>query len=786
MTSRSGGSDEMEDVEEENSRSARRIRFASEETEEYENRTADYFPSGRARNDDTPPRGEEDERDDDDVSLDSDFPMTELPWYIDPGSEDVHMGEGEIDPDVTYPDPDLYITMRKENLAGIQGGDLPDEMELLSGFIDPHKFAQPTYDGWGGLNYNGVIEMLEEICRSQKMNRSEYWVRSTGNVTENVPLQTKFERHPDDYCKWFRKSRTLALDEREQRVRNNLEIIMKSIEDEEELLSYKSRTMLRRRVTLANKLTVLRRFTDRRNPELTEPLRLDGDAETANIEDPNLKIAWVLYRVWIRLLNYRSLSIGEEDFGQKQLLAVLRIAVNRYYREVARDVNIVDREDEPRFGIRPTLDLAESSLEKFSDEFENAITDYNNENETDFTVTSLMEGFSPGVTSLLIDVALSKSFPEDRVGRRMELWTDLLLIAEEYQDQMNEQHVEGVLVERKIVLSDEWWHMHKTLQEHDREVYGYGQGYDYWWPDLAHTLKDIKTEPLFVRRLQRTEEVNLLRRNNLLLRDWSGKTPIAQLFYTFDTRDGGDRQYYRDLIEEFHRHIRHLARIDQPGIDVNSPSRKENIFAGLFPVHPIEIQHVDGECKLCNKPFQAKELLAGLKCEAKHTFHQRCLQSYWDNSSYKYNQCPMWDTPAYDMPGNAGISPEVYNVYDLPNEGDAADWENNELAEVELSTNWKEYHRQDIRVVSVEMSQLRNARRKMEKERMEELAEKRLGYKFIGYASGSEKFGVRHSVRRRATGQGLFDYEEPESREPTEASSDDEPNSDDSDYDDDF
>ncbi|CAG8974542.1 hypothetical protein HYALB_00005814 [Hymenoscyphus albidus] len=84
------------------------------------------------------------------------------------------------------------------------------------------------------------------------------------------------------------------------------------------------------------------------------------------------------------------------------------------------------------------------------------------------------------------------------------------------------------------------------------------------------------------------------------------------------------------------------------------------------------------------------------------------------------------------------------------------------------------------------MSQLRDLRRKMEKERMEEFAEKRLSYKFIGYAIGSEKFEVRHSVRRRATGQGLFDYEEPESREPTEASSDDEINSDDSDDDDYF
>lgn len=46
---------------------------------------------------------------------------------------------------------------------------------------------------------------------------------------------------------------------------------------------------------------------------------------------------------------------------------------------------------------------------------------------------------------------------------------------------MNVEHVEDVRLERKIVLSDEWWKMHSFLKKYDSQVGQYGPGKAYWW-----------------------------------------------------------------------------------------------------------------------------------------------------------------------------------------------------------------------------------------------------------------------------------------------------------------
>lgn len=69
---------------------------------------------------------------------------------------------------------------------------------------------------------------------------------------------------------------------------------------------------------------------------------------------------------------------------------------------------------------------------------------------------------------------------------------------------------------------------------------------------------------------------------------------------------------------------------------------------------------------------------------------------------------------------------------------------------------------------AIEMAHLRNWRRGNEKKRREKFKQERTGYEGLGYASGADKWKVNYSVKRRRTeGGGLFDYGEPESREPT-------------------
>lgn len=64
------------------------------------------------------------------------------------------------------------------------------------------------------------------------------------------------------------------------------------------------------------------------------------------------------------------------------------------------------------------------------------------------------------------------------------------------------------------------------------------------------------------------------------------------------------------------------------------------------------------------------------------------------------------------------------------------------------------------------MAHLRNLRRQKENERRAEIQRNWAGFEFFGCGSGPAKKHVDYSVRRRRRG-GLFDYDEPVSRNPS-------------------
>lgn len=155
-------------------------------------------------------------------------------------------------------------------------------------------------------------------------------------------------------------------------------------------------------------LRLARRFTDPRNPELEQKLRVNGDVENINITDRNLKISWVIYRVWIRLLSYRSIKMGRQAFGKEQLLKLLKILSNRYYHEVKTAVPIATQQNNDHFGLKEMLDLAENQLEVFADEFWKLLEEYNVANNTEIGIRTIRGPDDFEVLKLLVANALAK------------------------------------------------------------------------------------------------------------------------------------------------------------------------------------------------------------------------------------------------------------------------------------------------------------------------------------------------------------------------------------------
>lgn len=94
-------------------------------------------------------------------------------------------------------------------------------------------------------------------------------------------------------------------------------------------------------------------------------------------------------------------------------------------------------------------------------------------------------------------------------------------------------------MERKIVIDDEWYKMGQFIDNYNYAIYNqvgnpaylpmYGPQNWNWWTRMD--VKSINYDGGLIKTLQRIEQVNLLRRNNLLLRDWSGRTTVKQLYY---------------------------------------------------------------------------------------------------------------------------------------------------------------------------------------------------------------------------------------------------------------
>ncbi|CAG8982585.1 hypothetical protein HYALB_00007302 [Hymenoscyphus albidus] len=647
------------------------------------------------------------EVDDDEINSESAF--EELEGFNEAWNEFVeYMEEGEDgeerEPEawvgnITDKDVREYLADRQRKLRTIQSEELSSEKALLEDLLrDPKQGITSTGSTWDGMDYGVVIDLLGAICKERPIGPGA-WGKKFEKLTEEPPLYVSedFTKHPE--VSLYSKTKVtfvymlieminkdvggLLQDNKANVARNEFANVLDKtvkpflqyvldLRKRDTPLSYKSMMIISRRMKLIDFLTLSRRFADLRNPEPEEPVNVEEDVRDVNIFNDDLKIAWVILRVWIRLLHYRSLSMGDVEFGKEQLLDLLKISTNTYYREVSKQAPIGrNQRNEPLYGIKSSLDDAQKSIRDLADLVFKKLDNYNKENDPKH------QGPRPpvGIFEDLVAKAISEVFLDTSTARQLELYTDLDLIAQNYHKRMRVEHVEGVLMERKIVLADEWWQMHEILSEWDSQPGTYEPLHDAYWPDELRNLKSINISGRCTAMLGWMDQLNLLRSNNLLLRDWSGRKTIKQLYYVFDTTDTGNFRAFREAIDEFHARIRQLSQLQETDrFSPNSPSRKTNIFAGLFHVHPIGLHDMDTildnenkkTCSVCGFSLERDELLASLDCQAGHLFHQRCLQRWWDSSPEDCpvnNICPLRYTPVINWQAGmnelVGISPEL-------------------------------------------------------------------------------------------------------------------------------
>lgn len=128
-------------------------------------------------------------------------------------------------------------------------------------------------------------------------------------------FKRQFEGHKLDYPPWTREK-----DETSLKLQQFHTMVDALARDRDSPRLWKQLNAMFR---LNGYLIKILRFVDENNPYLGgRPALPDG----SNIEEAPLKASWVLHRTWIRLLHYRSLSIGSQARGIDQLKNILVIA----------------------------------------------------------------------------------------------------------------------------------------------------------------------------------------------------------------------------------------------------------------------------------------------------------------------------------------------------------------------------------------------------------------------------------------------------------------------------
>lgn len=97
-----------------------------------------------------------------------------------------------------------------------------------------------------------------------------------------------------------------------------------------------------------------------------------------------------------------------------------------------------------------------------------------------------------------------------------KLWSALLSKAVQFEQVSDVDHVEDILVSKRVVYDDEWYAVHLLLNDPD-----YNPDDELLRADPTLEAQELKAEVV----IKKTSKVNRLRRNKLLLTDWNNSRP---------------------------------------------------------------------------------------------------------------------------------------------------------------------------------------------------------------------------------------------------------------------
>ncbi|TGO10976.1 hypothetical protein BTUL_0120g00140 [Botrytis tulipae] len=484
-------------------------------------------------------------------------------------------------------------------------------------------------------------------------------------------------------------------------------------------------------------MTILR-FVDERNAHLGgRPALPDG----SNIADPAIKAAWVLHRAWIKLLHYRSLSLGGQTRGIDSLKNILIIGRAQLEQET-RSVPVESRKIyESLLEFVTTLQTLTTFLQALANEFSQDSIPRPGSQEpyiiSDFNIDS------DRVSAAWAQITHpTKPDPQGRTINPfgpMLLWSQLLDRAADFEAKNNRYYVEDHLYDNRVIAEDEHWEITKLVSQ---------ANYD---PDFIKDRVPDVAQAREVRALtKKVSQVNTHRRNYLLLRDWSKKRPWKQLYFVFDTVT---TDTWRGLIDDFYNTMELLKVLpetpekEQDPLDYRAsieadPESEANLFGNVFPIHPLPSHDpckyagaYFGNCVYCLEDYAPRELWVQFFCN--HMVHYDCGRDYWDNPGNPDFRCPLCrHTQSWELHKVAGIVPEAVDLWDnvdlvdaaevskhpiVQMEGTPADvegfkelyWES-EAAHLAQSESWefRNYHHERPRELHHEMAQMRNARRR--------------------------------------------------------------------------
>ncbi|KAE8442693.1 hypothetical protein EG329_002938 [Mollisiaceae sp. DMI_Dod_QoI] len=260
---------------------------------------------------------------------------------------------------------------------------------------------------------------------------------------------------------------------------------------------------------LMQQLRIMRRLADGRNLEVTAKPLPDG----SNIPPKShaLLTAWTLHRAYIRALHYRTLAIGTDSTGRSHLTSALLLSFGLYLLEL---------DDMPRepLSIQNNLSRYKQITRIYGQLYEAFVnfgkwleTERRLDGRVNYTKTdTLIFNTHPLRLKIGIEEFLFKG-----LDPMSKLWGAILKKSADFNKASDVAHVEDVLVEKRVVVDDEWYAMHEALMDP-----GYNPR-DFLYKDTGEEGRD----QYVLEVLQKMSEVNRLRRNKLLLTDWNSTKP---------------------------------------------------------------------------------------------------------------------------------------------------------------------------------------------------------------------------------------------------------------------